>query len=223
MNMFRKSLFCCYVAFFPLCLNAQSSLVSELSEALVDVAGSFLDNPYHHSNTIKVFENTKELKNAVDLMYSEAIASNHPKAKEDIPYLVNMSRIIKCLDDITGNIAGYSRGGFSATEFDSILPLFTELGWTREVLFSTSDIVLYEFKKDNFRMVLANNIRPKKEGGDYNACSYQCYTWIPSLKEHHAFIKRIVFGGNYQLVEYGDDTTKYRKISKMMSKRGTEF
>lgn len=223
MNMKLKTLFIYLVALFPLFVNAQSQLVREVNEALVDLAGSFLDNPYHHSNTLKVFEGTQDLKRAVDLMFNEAITSSHPQAKTDIPYIENARRILKCLDEITGSIAGYSRGGINASEFESVLPLFTNLGWIREVLYSTSDIVLYEFKKDNFRMVLANNIRPKLDGGDYNACSYQCYTWIPSLKEHHAFIKRIIFGGDYQFVEYGDDTTKYKKISKMTSKRGNDF
>ena len=87
----------------------------------------------------------------------------------------------------------------------------------------TEDIVFYEYSKDNFRMVLAKNIRPKKDGGDYNANSFSCYTWQPVYKEHYAFTSRVVFGGNYQFVEYGDDETKYKKISKVSSKRGTNF
>ena len=72
-------------------------------------------------------------------------------------------------------------------------------------------------------MVLAKNIRPKKESGDYNANSFSCYTWQPVYKEYYAFTSRVVFGGNYQFVEYGDDETEYKKISKVSSKRGTDY
>ena len=32
-------------------INAQSQIVSQLSDAVTDLTGSFMDNPYHHSNT----------------------------------------------------------------------------------------------------------------------------------------------------------------------------
>ncbi len=205
-------------------LNAQSELINEMTNALTELTGSFLDNPFHHSNTIKIFNLTQDFKKATEEVYTEALYSNHPQASSDLPYLSNMKKILNCLDFITANIAGYSRGGIDASEWDaSFSSILSGLGWTWEVIHSTSEIIFFEYRKDNFKMVLAKNIRPKKNGGDYNANSFSCYVWIPDAKEHHAFLKRVVFGGEYQFVEYGDDETRYKKISKVSSKRGTSF
>ena len=205
-------------------LSAQSQLVNEMSNAVTELTGSFMDNPYHHSNTIKLYDLTQRFKKTTDEVYSEALCSSHPQASSDLPYLRNMKGILKCLDFVVANIAGYSRGGIDATEWEGIFHyIMPGFGWTYKVIHSTEDIVFYEYTKDNFRMVMAKNIRPKKEGGDYNACGFSCYTYIPRFKEHHSFLKRIVFGGNYQFVEYGDDETRYKKISKVSSKRGNTF
>lgn len=225
-NVMRRFLFFCMFStiYFIPSTWAQSQVVNEMSNAVTELTGSFMDNPNHHSNTIKLYDLTQQLKKITDELYSEALYSNHPQANSDLPYLRNMKGILKCLDFIVANIAGYSRGGVDAAEWENffhyILPGF---GWTYKVIHSTDDVVFYEYSKDNFKMVLAKNIRPKKDGGDYNANSFSCYTWIPTFKEHHAFTSRVVFGGNYQFVEYGDDETKYKKISKVSSKRGTDF
>ena len=204
--------------------NAQSQLINEMTNAVTELTGSFLDNPYHHSNTIKIYDLTQDFKKTTDEVYSEALFSNHPQASSDLPYLSNMKKILNCLDFITANIAGYSRGGMDATEWDATFnPILSGFGWTWEVIHTTSDIVFYEYRKENFKMVLAKNIRPKKDGGDYNANSFSCYAWQPVYKEYYAFTNRVVFGGKYQFVEYGDDETKFIKITKVTSKRGTNF
>ena len=198
----------------------QSQSVNEMANALTELTGSFLETPNHHSNTIKISNLTGQFKKILDDMYKQVPL----EAETDFYMILNMRKIMKCLDYVTANIAGYSRGGIDAIEWETTFnPAMTAFGWTYEVIHSTSDIIFYEYKKDNFKMVLAKNVRPKKEGGDYNANSFSCYVWIPSTKEHHAFLKRIVFGGDYQFVEYGDDETKYKKISKVSSKRGTSF
>lgn len=221
----KRILVCC-VSFFisVLSMTAQSDNINKLLNVVVDVTGSFLDNPNHHSNTIKVFERSKELKNNVDNLYNYAQYSNNTYAKLDLPYLENMKYILKCLDFVTANIAGYTRGGIDAIEWETVFhPMMTELGWTWGIIHSTPEVVFYEYKKDKFKMVLAKNIRSKKEGGDYNANSFSCYTWIPQIKENHIFLQRIVFGGNYVFVEFGDDEFRYKKISKVTSKRGKDF
>lgn len=221
-----KKLLCCViiVSLFFQAMTAQSQLISEMSNAVTELTGSFMDNPYHHSNTLKIYEITQQLKKATDEVYSEARFSNHPQASSDLSYLINMNGILRCLDFVVANIAGYSRGGINDAEWEEtfhyIMPMF---GWTYKVIHSTEDVVFYEYIKDNFRMVLAKNIRPKKDGGDYNANTFSCYTWSSVYKEYYAFSSRVVFGGNYQFVEYGDDETEYMTISKVSSKRGTNF
>ena len=205
-------------------LSAQSQLINEMLNAVTELTGSFMDNPNHHSNTIKIYDLTQQFKKTTDELYSEALYSSHPQASLDLPYLRNIKEILKCLDFIVANIAGYSRRGIDAAEWESIFHyIMPGFGWTYKIIHSTEDIVFYEYCKDNFRLVLAKNIRPKKDGGDYNANSFSCYTWQPVYKEYYAFTSRVVFGGNYQFVEYGDDETKYKKISKVSSKRGFDF
>ena len=73
--------------------------------------------------------------------------------------------VLNCLDFITANIAGYSRGGIESTEWEQYFhPLLMEFGWTCEIIQSTSEIVFYEYSRENFKMVLAKIIRPKKDG-----------------------------------------------------------
>ena len=213
------------VILFPFSLvNAQSQLIKELSDAIITQVGSFIDNPNHHANTVKIYSAIQDARGIVDELYNEALVSNHPQASVDFPYLGRTKCVLNCLDFITANIAGHSRGGIESAEWEQYFhPLLIQFGWTCEIIHTTSEIVFYEYARENFKMVLAKNIRPKKEGGDYNANSFSCYVWIPSTKEHHAFLKRVVFGGDYQFVEFGDDENRYRKISKVSSKRGSNL
>lgn len=200
--------------------DAQSQVVRDMTNALTELTGSFLDNPYHHSNTVKVNDLTQQFKSTIDEMYRQVPR----EAEADFYAILNMKKIIKCLDFITANISGYSRGGYDAAEweatFNQIMPSF---GWTWKVIHSTEDIIFFEYSKDSFKMVLAKNILPKKDYGDYNAVAFACDSWDPRLKRVTSGTRRIVFGGNYQFVTFGDDENKYDKITKVASKRGTSF
>lgn len=221
----RRLLVCCVVSLLISIqsLTAQSQMIDDMSNAVTELAGSFMDNPYHHSNTIKLYDVTRQFKETTDELFSQAIYSNHPQAKSDLPYLTNMKVILECLDFVVANIAGYSRGGIDAVKWEGTFhDIMAGFGWTYRVIHSTDDIVFYEYCKENFRMVLAKNIRPKKDGADFNANTFSCFTWHPIYKKHQEFTSRVVFGGKYQFVEYGDDEVKYEKISKVSSKRGTE-
>ncbi len=218
----KKHLFLMFVyALIPLLgMNAQSQVVRDMTNALTELTGSFLDNPYHHSNTVKVNDLTQQFKSTIEEMYRQVPR----EAETDFYAILNMKKIIKSLDFITANISGYSRGGYDAAEweatFNAIMPSF---GWTWKVIHSTEDIIFFEYSKDNFKMVLAKNILPKKDYGDYNAVAFACDSWDPRLKRVTSGTRRVVFGGNYQFVTFGDDENKYNKISKVASKRGTSF
>ena len=200
--------------------DAQSKVVTDMTNALTELVGSFLDNPYHHSNTVKVNDLTQQFKSTIDEMYRQVPR----EAEADFYAIINMKKIVKCLDFITANISGYSRGGYDAAEweatFNQIMPSF---GWTWKFIHSTEDIIFFEYSKDSFKMVLAKNILPKKDYGDYNAVAFACDSWDPRLKRVTSGTRRIVFGGNYQFVTFGDDENKYDKITKVASKRGTSF
>ena len=76
-------------------ISAQSQLVNEISNAVTELTGSFMDNPYHHSNTIKLYDLTQQFRKTTDEVYSEALYSNHPQASSDLPYLRKMKGILK--------------------------------------------------------------------------------------------------------------------------------
>lgn len=217
-----KQLFICLVYLFVSVhsMHAQSQIVQDLANAVIDMTGSFMDNPNHHSNTLKISKSADEFKSIIDELYRQT----PPCVQEDLHMLSNMKRIVKCLDFVTANIAGYSRGGIDSGEIESILnPIFDSFGWTWKVIHSTEDVVIYEYCKDNFRMVLAKNKLPKKDIGDFNAVAFSCDTWDPKWKRYSSGVRRVVFGGNYQFVDYGDDENKYKPISRVVSKRGTKF
>jgi len=134
-----RRILCCVISAFILCQTAlaQSQVVRDMTNALTELTGSFLDNPYHHSNTVKVNDLTQQFKSTIDEMYRQVPR----EAEADFYAILNMKKIVKCLDFITANISGYSRGGYDATEweatFNHIMPSF---GWTWKVIHSTEDI-----------------------------------------------------------------------------------
>ena len=199
-------------------INAQSQIVSQLSDAVTDLTGSFMDNPYHHSNTVKIYENTTKFNSLIKEMLEQA-----PFGSTDYYQLKNMQKILKGLEHITAGVNDRYPASVDAEDFEALNSIFNAFGWTWSVLSSTPDIILYEYQKDGFKMVLAKNVRPKLNGGDYNAVSYQCYAKSRYSKKDEMFTGRVVFGGNYQFVNCGDDTVSYVKITKVTSKRGTNF
>ncbi len=197
----------------------QSQLVSDLTNAVGDIAGSFLDNPYNHSNTNIVHDKTVRLKGILDELYRQVPR----EAQQDYYAILNMQKLQRCLEHITAGILERSPASVSASDMEEFNSLFYSFGWKKEIIKYTEDIVLYEYSKDAFKMVLAENTRPKKKDGDYNSVSYQCYEWSPRQKKHSAFMGRVLFGGNYQFVLCRDNVVKYRKITKVTSKRGSSF
>ena len=124
-------IFLAFVLFPFMKTSAQSQVVTDMTNALTELTGSFLDNPYHHSNTVKVNDLTQQFKSVIDDMYRQVPR----EAEADFYAIINMKKIVKCLDFVTANISGYSRGGYDAAEweatFNAIMPSF---GWTWKVI-----------------------------------------------------------------------------------------
>lgn len=216
----RKYIICVITSFFiTLSSQAQSQLVADLADAVVDITGSFMDNPHHHANTVKIYDHIVKLKSVLDELHSQVPF----EAKKDFYTILNMKKIQKSLEHITSGIVGHSPASVSATDFEELNPMFDAFGWKREIIYSTTDITLYKYSKDDFWMVFAKNTRPKKDGDDYNAVSYECYAWDSRSKKDVYFMGRIVFGGNYQFVNCNDDEIKSKEITKVTSKRGNTF
>ena len=109
-------------------LMAQSQIVSEMGEAVTNITGSFLDNPYHHSNTKKIFDIAGKFDKALDEMYDATPARN----KEDLYIILNMKNIVKWLDFITANIVGYSS---SCIHYQNITKKFNTIKYQRINIF----------------------------------------------------------------------------------------
>uniref|UniRef100_UPI004029AF68 hypothetical protein n=1 Tax=Segatella hominis TaxID=2518605 RepID=UPI004029AF68 len=205
-------------------MKAQSENVQRLSDGVTQIVGSFMDNPYHHENTVKIYNLTQTFMKTVDEIYDTAIGYSiySDDAKNDLVYLRNLKGILECLDFITANIVGYSRNGMETVKMDTYFNnMISSFGWTREVVYSSvPDLVVYEYCKDNFKMALVLNTRLKKEMSDFNCNRFECYTINPYNKQDYAFTVRYVFGGNYQFVVFGDDSQKYKKITKVTTHRG---
>lgn len=197
-------------------INAQSQIAQDMANAMIDLVGSFMDNPNHHSNTIKIYHHTEEFKEILD-----DIRVSSSESPTDYYMIQNMKKLVKSLNYITANISGHSRGGIDGDYIENFLnPIMKKFGWTWVAINSTTDIVFYEYCKESFKMVLAKNIRQKKDDGDYNATSFTCYFGNPKNKKDQSGVAMVVFGGNYQFVEFGDDETQYKTITKVTSKRG---
>lgn len=196
-------------------INAQSEIVSQLSKAVTEITGSFMDNPYHHDNSIKIFELSTQFQDAIKDMLRQA-----PIGSTDWYQLLNMQKIVNCLEHFTAGINNKYPSSIESKELNAFNTIFNGFGWTWKVLCSSEDIILYEYSKDRFKMVLAKNVRPKLDGGDYNAVSYQCYAKSRYTKKEEMFTGRVVFGDNYQFVCCCDDRIPYVKITKVVSKRG---
>lgn len=217
--MIKRLILLSFIAFTSfLGINAQSQIVSQLSNAVTDLTGSFMDNPYHHSNTIKIYEHTTKFNSLIKEMLEQA-----PYGSTDYYQLKNMQKILKGLEHITAGVNDKYPDSVDAEDFEALNSIFNAFGWTWSVLSSTSDIILYEYQKEGFKMVLARNVRPKLNGGDYNAVSYRCYANSRYTNKDEMFTGRVLFGGNYQFVKCGDDTVPYVKITKVTSKRGMNF
>lgn len=213
--------FCLFIMGVSLDVKAQSAIVTEFTDGVNDIVSSFMDNPYHHDNTVKIYDICERYLKLADEMLTQA-----PYPSTDHDYLSNVKGILRCLNFITGNIANSMGGGLDGGLFEYYFrPVLSAFGWTWKVVKYTDDIILYEYVKNNFKMMLTRNTRPAKDGGDYNAVTYECYTWQKVYKENYMFCGRVSFGGDYEVVQYVDDTINkdYHNVTRLTSKRGSTF
>ena len=215
MRKYLLSLILFMLTFIP--GSAQMRDVEEMADAFPDLMMSFIDNPYHHANTLKIHGMIEKFDDALKELSAESLQYG---SQSDYYTVTNMQNLLRMLDFFTGNIAGYFRGSLSADDVEGTLnPIFKASGWTWRIIATTADLEFYEYANGLFKMVLVKNTRPQSNYGDYNYCSFKCYTWSPVTKENYWFVNKSVPGECYRFVEYGDDTHPYKKISKVTSER----
>lgn len=196
---------------------------------VLDYCSSFLSYPFYHSNTLKVHNGIKVLKEQSEKMladkYTVLQESNYLQALvrfyEDIE---TQKLYIDAFEQIVGSIAGYSRTGIEAPIFETcIIPLFQELGWSiRQLPQKSQGIELYEYSKGSFVMLIMKNTLspPNYSLNIYNDIEATLYTYWHEYRKEAPFFSCIIRGNKYRLIQYYDDSSpSYHRVSKVTSKR----
>ena len=206
------------------CIYAQSENIGVFCNLVTETVGSFFDNPYHHSNTVKVHDLLKSDLKTCDEFFSLAWDNNN---KSDIPYINNTRKIIKVSNQLVEAVATEGQFYCNVTEMDKFLnPIFKAFNWEIIKICSCKDIEVYEYSKDLFKMIIVRNTRfeSQSEYGDGNIVQYTCYH-IDKFKKLSWFLARTIGGGRCQMIQYKDDQSPqkgYQIIKKITSKRLTQ-
>lgn len=199
----------------------QSQDVSFYQNMVIETIGSFLDNPYHHSNTVKVHQLLKSQKELGDELFRTAWNHN----RNDCDYITNTTNLIRITDQLIGHISDDGPVRWSSKDMIIIDPILSAFGWSKTTLCSCEDVEVYQYTKDNFKMSIVHNTRPKSENGYYehfNSVSFKLYDKSAYSKKIEYYYQGIVFGDHYQIVQYRDDSntrSPYHNILKVTSNR----
>ena len=228
---------------FPLLLSAQyyngggqssQSLIKQQFMAEVDVvtnvvtdcAMSFIDNPYHHSNTKKIYDlmdkSEKTLRDYNEKYWSMSILDDNTYYK-----ITNSLKYTKILSELTGGIGYNYRCRFNASDFETlVMPVLNMSGWSWKAVAHSDYAIAYEFQKEKFKMLLVKNILPattkeQMDRGEFsvNMIRYDLFYYNVQLKRERMYTASWVDGGEYILVKFIDDENQeaYPKTTKMTS------
>jgi len=215
------------ILLFPIKSFSQSQNIKLYSDLVIETIGSFFDNPFHHSNTEKVHKLLEYQLKTGDELWDMAWEYN----QSDCYYIKNTMDLIKIVDQLIGEIAGEgSTFRWDSNEMKIMAPILSAFGWQKTTLCTCEDLEVYQYKKDDFKMVLAHNTRPKVYSEcslDLNWVNYKLYHINPYTKKMAYCYQRIIRGDRYQLVQYKDDDncrrSSYYAIKKATSRRSSEM
>ena len=204
------------------CINAQTPQTRQYCDLVTNTLGSFLDNPFHHQNTLKVKALLDQQKKVGEEMRDAAWNYNQ---HGDIPYYNNSLKLIKTFSVFIDNIAG---GGYGSPSVDNtdmvdiVDPILKSFGWEKKLLCSCQYIEIYQYKKDSFKMTMVKNTLPY----DWTKfVSYKMYHIDPFTKKMSPIYTHLLSDGTCQLINYKDDDNKYTiyfAIKKVESRRGSD-
>lgn len=205
-------------------IRAQSAQAEIFSNIVIETIGSFLDNPFHHSNTIKIEKLLKEQEKA-----NEKLCDYAWKQQEDYRYYRNTLRMIKVfykfVDYVTNN---YSIVSWDSEDMEQIVdPILKSFDWEKTLLCSCQYIEVYKYQKENFKMTVVHNTLPSqgKYASYFSFVSYKLYHINPLTNKLSTFMTHICADGEYQVIQYKDDTNTnrgYRSVKKVESRRGAD-
>lgn len=235
----KKIIILFLLGMFPLLLSAQyyngtQSQIKQQFMAEVDVAAnvvadcamSFFDNPYHHSNTKKIYDlmdkSEKTLRDYNEKYWSMSILDDNTYYK-----ITNSLKYTRILSELTGGIGYNHRGRFNASDFETlVMPILNMSGWSWKAIAHSDYAIAYEFQKEKFKMLLVKNILPattseQMDRGEFsvNMIRYDLFYYNVVLKRERMYTASWVDGGEYILVKFVDDENQeaYPKITKMTS------
>lgn len=205
--------------------NQFASEIELMVNAISECIMSFVDNPYHHSNTVKINELMQECRKTMkdyQNKYWDLKISN-----TDLLYTIkNSLEYIDLVETLTGNIAQGRYVSLDATSFDNIFkPILVASGWTYKVISSDNYAIALEFANGKFKMLLLKNILPRdtkeiyEPGYTGNMIDYELYEYNAIMKKNMAYFGSSLMGNKYALIQYVDDEQKkqYYKTTKINS------
>lgn len=201
--------------------------VNVLADVVGDCVMSFFDNPYHHSNTKKIYD-LMENEEKVLKEYKEKYLSLEISDDNTYYMINNCLKYVKIVSALTGGIGYNYLCRFDSNDFETmVMPVLSQCGWEWKVVASSDYAIAYEFQMDKFRMILVKNIlvpTPTLEQGfavEYNGnmVHYELFHYNPILKREVWYLRANVYGGEYTLGRYIDDesTREYYKTTKIVS------
>ena len=198
--------------------------LEKVNAILVDVAASFLENPYDHGNTLVAFNRLQLLNKAYKELQNnkyEALSQwDNYKVRLFYDKVDKMQAITDALEELIKPIAGYNSAGIEGPNFEILLvPLFDEAGWKKRMLpIKCEHAYFIEYTYGEFKMMFVKSIL---SANDYRNQVYNNIEVSYEFAGQFAGGGSMYVGGNkYRMVQFKDDVNpSYNNIAKASSVR----
>ena len=198
--------------------------IEKFNNLFVDEVGSFLDDPYNHQNSLRVFEKVKEFneiyKDLQSKKYEVLSKWDNYKTRKYYDSIDKMQAIAEAFEELLRPIAGYAGRGIDGPEMEILLePLFESMGWKKRMINVVCDDVYFcEYERGDFKMMFVKNTRSKSDySRGINNTIIVDFTYENACGAGGAYY---VAGGVYRMIQLKDsENIIYRKLLKANSKK----
>lgn len=198
--------------------------LEKFNNIFVDETGSFLDDPYNHNNTLRVFEKMKEFneiyKELQSKKYEVLSQWDNFKTRKYYDSVDKMQAIAEAFEELLRPIAGYAGRGIEGPVMEILLePLFESMGWKRKMINVVCDDAYFcEYERGNFKMMFVKNTRSKSDySRGINNTIIVDFTYENAYGAGGTYY---VAGGVYRMIQLKDsDNLTYKKLLKASSKK----
>ncbi len=198
--------------------------IEKFNNLFVDEVGSFLDDPYNHQNSLRVFEKMKEFndiyKDLQSKKYEVLSKWDNYKTRKYYDSIDKMQAIAEAFEELLRPIAGYAGRGIDGAEMEILLePLFESMGWKKRMINVVCDDAYFcEYERGDFKMMFVKNTRSKSDySRGINNTIIVDFTYENAYGAGGAYY---VAGGVYRMIQLKDsENIIYRKLLKANSKK----